>query len=92
MKKLETDDILNRLTALEGWHLHENALVKTYVFSDFKEAFTFMTRVAFEAEKLQHHPDWTNVYNKLTVRMSTHDAGGVTQKDFEFIKKIENHT
>ncbi len=64
------------------WSNQNNQLEKTFQFKDFKSAFAFMTRVAFEAEKMNHHPEWTNVYNKVTIRLSTHDAGNiVTEKD-----------
>ena len=56
---------------------------------DFKDAFSVMTRIAFEAEKLNHHPDWSNVYKTLNITLSTHDAGGLTQKDFELAKIID---
>ena len=59
-------------------------------FEDFKEAFSAMTRIAFEAEKLQHHPEWSNIYNSLEIFLFTHDAEGVTEKDFELAKTIDN--
>jgi 4a-hydroxytetrahydrobiopterin dehydratase len=61
------------------------------VFKDFNEAFAFMARVALLAEKLDHHPEWFNVYNKLDVTLSTHDAGGVTAKDIEVAKAMEGY-
>lgn len=64
------------------WEEKENMLARQFEFNDFSEAFAFMTRVALEAEKMGHHPDWNNVYNKVTIRLSTHDAGNVvTEKD-----------
>lgn len=89
MKALNTTDIENGLQELEGWEYNENALETTFEFQNFKEAFTLMTRIAFECEALNHHPDWTNVYNRLHIRLSTHDAGGVTDKDFELARLIE---
>ena len=62
----------------------------TFEFNNFKEAFSVMTRIAFEAEAQQHHPEWTNVYNELSITLSTHDAGGVTEKDIEMAKTIED--
>lgn len=60
----------------------QHELIRSFVFGDFSEAFSFMTRVALIAEKMNHHPDWSNVYNKVTIRLSTHDAGNtVTEKD-----------
>ena len=89
MEKLTTSEIETRLEDLEGWEFNENALETTFEFQNFKEAFTLMTRIAFECEAMGHHPDWTNVYNSLHIRLSTHDAGGVTEKDFKLAKLIE---
>ena len=89
MKQLSTEEINNRLTGLEGWEFSDNALQTAFEFENFKEAFTMMTRIAFEAERLGHHPDWSNVYNRLHIALSTHDAGGVTEKDFELAKLID---
>ncbi len=64
------------------WEEKENQLQRTFEFNDFSEAFAFMTRVALAAEKLNHHPDWSNSYNKVTIALTSHDAGGVvTEKD-----------
>lgn len=71
------------LLLLEGWSVVEarDAIHKTYVFKTFSEAFGFMARVALQAEKLDHHPEWTNVYNRVSVTLTTHDAQGVTERD-----------
>ena len=83
-------EVQDALGGLTGWKFEADALVKTYTFKTFREAFSFMTRVAFEAEELNHHPDWTNVYNRVVVRLNTHDAGGkVTAKDVELAKRFE---
>jgi 4a-hydroxytetrahydrobiopterin dehydratase len=79
---LSTDEIAERLAALPGWSFTGAALRREFVFADFSEAFAFMTGVALAAEKLGHHPDWSNVWNRVTVALSTHDAGGVTDLDF----------
>ena len=72
------------------WREENNTLYRKFEFSDFSEAFAFMTRVAIEAEKMDHHPLWTNVYNKVEVWLSTHDAGNmVTQKDRNLADRIE---
>jgi 4a-hydroxytetrahydrobiopterin dehydratase len=72
------------------WKEENNKLVKTYIFSDFNEAFGFMTRVALIAEKMDHHPFWTNVYNRVSFELNTHDAGGiVTEKDRALAKAID---
>ncbi|WP_340066631.1 4a-hydroxytetrahydrobiopterin dehydratase [Ascidiimonas aurantiaca] len=90
MEKLTSQQIDEKLKSFEGWEYKENAIETTFEFSDFKDTFSVMTRIAFEAEIMQHHPDWSNVYNTLTIRLSTHDAGGVTQKDFDLAQVIEN--
>ncbi|MFN4764085.1 4a-hydroxytetrahydrobiopterin dehydratase [Gillisia sp. Q332] len=89
MKKLTEQEINDRLENLEGWDYSENAIHTSFEFENFKEAFTLMTRIAFEAEAQQHHPDWSNVYNQLEIKLSTHDAGGVTEKDFKLANAIE---
>ena len=72
------------------WHEQNNTFYKKFEFKDFSEAFAFMTRVALEAEKMNHHPLWTNVYNKVEIWLSTHDAGDiVTDKDRKLAKKID---
>ena len=72
------------------WEEKNNKLYKKFEFKNFSEAFAFMTRVAIEAEKADHHPLWTNVYNKVEIWFSTHDAGDiVTEKDRELSKKID---
>jgi 4a-hydroxytetrahydrobiopterin dehydratase len=72
------------------WTEAKNTLHRKFEFKDFSEAFAFMTRVALEAEKMNHHPVWTNVYNKVEVWLSTHDAGDiVTEKDWKLAKKID---
>ena len=73
-KPLTLEEITQACGRLAGWSFDRDALVKAYTFGSFREAFSFMTRVAFEAEELNHHPEWTNVYNRLVVRLNTHDA------------------
>lgn len=73
------------------WIEENNKLSKTYTFSDFKMAFSFMTRVAMAAEEMQHHPEWSNVYNKVTINLCTHDAGStVTEKDRKLAQIIDD--
>jgi len=87
---LDLSEIEQAASGLPGWRLEGEALTKSFKFASFREAFSFMTRVAFEAEAMDHHPDWTNVYNRVTFRLSTHDAGGrVTAKDLELARKIQ---
>lgn len=81
-----TDSALQTaLARLPGWRLdvHRPALQRQFVFADFGEAFGFMTRVALLAERMNHHPEWSNVYNRVEVVLTTHDAGGVTELDVD---------
>lgn len=72
------------------WEEKDNSLYRKFQFKNFSEAFAFMTRVALEAEKMDHHPSWTNVYNTVEIRLSTHDAGDiVTEKDRKLARKID---
>ena len=79
------------LVGLAGWQYDagRNGIAKSFAFADFGAAFAFMTRVALEAEKADHHPDWSNVWNKVDILLSTHSAGGVTAKDIALATKIE---
>ena len=87
---LTAEEIQEALGTLKGWSREGEALAKTFQFGGFREAFSFMTRVALEAEVLNHHPDWTNVYSRVSVRLSTHEAGGrVTARDVELARKIQ---
>jgi 4a-hydroxytetrahydrobiopterin dehydratase len=74
----------------DGWALDEDgrALLRTYKFADFSEAFGFLTQVALHAEKVDHHPEFTSVWNRVDFRLSSHDAGGVTQRDLDLAKAI----
>jgi len=89
MKKLSNSEIEKNLDQLPDWEFVENAIETTLEFESFKDCFSIMTRIAFEAEAQNHHPEWFNVYNKLSIRLSTHDASGVTNKDFKLAKIIE---
>lgn len=79
------------LEDIPGWSLSEgrDAIEKHYKFKDFNQAFSFMTSVALRAEKMDHHPEWFNVYNRVEVTLSTHDAGGITAKDIELAKFMD---
>ncbi len=87
--KLADEEVRRRLTALPGWELENGKLRRTFVFKDFAEAFGFMTDVAREAEALNHHPEWFNVYNRVTVDLVTHDPPGITTLDFELAHKAQ---
>ena len=89
MKKLTEQEIEDNLEVLVGWEFRDEALHTTLEFENFKECFSVMTRIAFEAEAQNHHPDWTNVYNELSISLSTHEAGGVTDKDLKLAHSIE---
>jgi 4a-hydroxytetrahydrobiopterin dehydratase len=86
--KLSTAAADARLSALPGWTRRGEKLHRTFTFRDFSEAFGFMARVALFAEKLDHHPDWANVWNRVTVDLSTHDAGGLTELDFRLAAEM----
>ncbi len=83
--KLDPTALEEALEKLEGWELAEDgaSFQKRFVFADFSEAFAFMTRAALAAEKLNHHPDWSNVYKTVDVVLSTHDADGLTELDLK---------
>jgi len=89
-EKLAPPDIERRLAGLPGWELTDGKLHRGFVFQDFEEAFGFMTAVATEAERLGHHPDWSNVYNRVTIDLVTHDAGGITALDFELAGRAQD--
>ena len=93
-KKLEGTERSNALASLSGWGelKDRNAIKKKYQLLDFNAAFGFMSRVAIKAEKMDHHPEWFNVYNRVEVTLSTHDAGGVTQLDIELAKFMDEIT
>ena len=87
---LTATEIHAALATLPGWSFEREALAKGFKFGNFREAMSFMVRASFEAEAMDHHPDWTNVYNRVAIRLNTHDAGGkVTAKDVELAKKIQ---
>jgi 4a-hydroxytetrahydrobiopterin dehydratase len=88
MDKLSPDDVRKALSGMPGWTQDgsREAIRRQYVFDGFAQAFAFMTEVALAAEKADHHPEWTNVYNKVDVTLSTHDAGGLTRRDFDLAR------
>ncbi len=89
-KPLASDEVASALAALPGWRFENDALAKDFKFGSFRAAMAFMVRVGFEAEAADHHPEWTNVYNRVAIRLNTHSAGGkVTAKDVELAKAIE---
>ena len=82
--RLDDEEIRKRLERLPGWKIVDGKLHRSFRFDDFTHAFGFMTSLALVAEGLDHHPDWSNVYNRVVIDLSTHDVGGITELDFEF--------
>lgn len=90
MTQVNQFDLDAALGRLDGWSINgDGAIEKHFRFSDFGEAFAFMTRVALLAEKANHHPDWSNSYNRVTIALKTHDKGAVTQKDCDLAAAID---
>lgn len=90
MTKIPSNEIENALKNMEGWSVVEGKLHKEFKFDDFNEAFGFMTRAAMHIEKMNHHPEWFNVYNKLIIDLTTHDAGGITENDIKLAKTLNS--
>ena len=86
---LTDEEIAGRLAGRTGWEVVDGKLHRELRFDDFVAAFGFMASVAIVAEKLDHHPEWANVYNRVTVDLTTHDAGGITDLDFELAARID---
>lgn len=87
---LDDDAIAARLESLDGWERSGDKLRREFTFANFTEAFGFMASVALIAERLFHHPEWSNVWNRVTIEITNHDAGGITELDFEFATKVSN--
>lgn len=90
--KLSQTELQNAIASLTGWSMVNGKLHKTFKFSDFTTAFGFMTQVAIAAEKMNHHPEWSNVYNTVNIDLTTHDAGGITQNDIDLAGIINGFT
>ena len=88
-KPLESAEIADGLRGLSGWTVANGKLHREFAFADFVDAFRFMTGAAFEAERLQHHPEWCNVYNRVTVDLVTHDAQGITALDLDLARRMQ---
>ena len=91
MNKLNPEEISAQLQSLPGWQAYGNAIGRDFQFADFNEAFAFLTRIAMLSEKMNHHADWSGVYNKVNIRLSTHDAGGVTERDIKMATAITQY-
>lgn len=89
MDKLSDDVIAQRTEQLPGWRVEEGELCKDFTFPDFVTAMDFIARLVPTAERLNHHPEWSNVYNKVSIRLTTHDANGLTDNDFLFAEAAE---
>ncbi len=87
-EKLSEAEISQALETLPGWAVQNGKLRREFEFQDFSEAFGFMTRAALVAESMNHHPEWKNVWNRVVVELSTHDAGGITALDAELAGKL----
>ena len=92
MMRLSKIDIDEQLKNLPGWSVVNEKIHKEFQFDSFNQAFGFMTRAAMEIEKMNHHPEWFNVYNKITVELTTHDAGGITRNDVNLAKILNSLT
>ncbi len=91
MEKVSAEERDAALNSLEAWSLvnGRDAIHRSFAFKDFNVAFSFMTHIALFAEKINYHPEWSNVYNRVEIILSTHDAGGLSQKDFEMAAFID---
>ena len=91
VKKLSDAEIVSALTTLPGWArvAGREAIAKRFTFPDFNQAFGFMTRAALVAERMNHHPEWSNVWNKVDVTLATHDAGGLTALDIKLAQEMD---
>lgn len=87
--KLNDDDVRARLAQVPRWTRAGDKLKREFEFADFSAAFAFMTRVALAAEKANHHPDWSNSWSKVVIELSSHDVGGLSQRDFELARAID---
>ena len=89
IEQLTADDIERRLTDHPGWELRDGKLYRRCQFANFNEAFGFRSRVALIAERMDHHPEWFNVYNRVEIELTTHDAGGISERDFALAAGID---
>jgi len=87
--KLSADQLDHALSTLPGWRVANNKLQRSYEFADFVEAWGFMSRAALVIQEMDHHPEWSNVYNRVRIELVTHDAAGITGRDIELAKRLE---
>lgn len=93
VEKLTKNQIDSIFDKINGWEIADdgNSIAKNFTFKDFNQAFSFMTQVALVAEKMDHHPEWFNVYNKVSIKLTTHDCGGVSEKDIQLAVSIDSY-
>jgi 4a-hydroxytetrahydrobiopterin dehydratase len=89
VEKMTAQQVETSLKEMPGWELRNDKLHREHRFKDFVQAWGFMTQVAILAEKMDHHPEWSNVYSRVTIDLTTHEAGGISELDFELAKKID---
>ena len=91
VQKLDVAQVAESIAELKGWTVSDDsqAIVRSFVFGDFVEAFGFMTRVAIYAERANHHPEWSNVYNRVEIRLTTHDCHGLSERDIGLAREID---
>tara|TARA_R110002072_G_scaffold154781_1_gene304860 strand:+ start:159 stop:443 length:285 start_codon:yes stop_codon:yes gene_type:complete len=89
-EKLSAAVVAEKMSAAADWELREDKIFRQFMFADFIEAFGFMSRVALLAETMNHHPEWSNVYNRVTIHLTTHDVGGLSERDFELASRIDS--
>jgi 4a-hydroxytetrahydrobiopterin dehydratase len=94
IQKLSSEERTKQVATLNGWQVlaDRDAIQRAFKFADFNEAFGFMTRVAIKAQEMDHHPEWFNVYNKVDITLSTHEANGVTERDIKLASFIDSIT
>lgn len=91
MALLSEAELTTALARLGGWEHRGNTITRDFKFADFIEAWGFMSRVALLAQAMDHHPEWSNVYNRVTIALTSHDAGGITERDLRLAESIEKY-
>lgn len=92
-EQLSASEIQSKLTQIDSaWSIENGKLTREFVFDNFISAFSFMSAIAIHAEKLNHHPEWFNVYNKVKIQLTTHDANGITELDFKLASHADKHS
>ena len=90
MQKYTSSEVTTAMTSINDWRLIEDRIIKEFQFDDFVEAFGFMSGVALLAERANHHPEWSNVYNRVNIELTSHDVGGLSARDFKMASEIDN--